>query len=139
MDSPFDRSFLLRCFKHQLASLEAVSAPFAMPLAARSRSQHNLIVFVVVVVVVVFRRSTDSAAAATATAAASNKHVVVVVFRCGYEQSVVNLSLLTQHFAFVQVALIDCRRNQIVALLLFKLSSCQLQKIFGESGVGHQR
>ena len=104
-----------------------------MLLAAdRSRSQHNLII--IVVVVVVFWRSPDSADGVVVAV------VVVVVFRSGQEQSRIRyLPLFTQQFAFVQVALIDWLRNQIVALLLFKLSFCQLQKILGESGVGHQR
>ena len=104
-----------------------------MLLAAdRSRPQHNLII--IVVVVVVFWRSPDSADGVIVVA------VVVVVFRSGQEQSRIRyLPLFTQQFAFVQVALIDWLRNQIVALLLFKLSFCQLQKILGESGVGHQR
>ena len=101
-----------------------------MLLAAdRSRPQHNLII---IVVVVVFWRSPNFADSVVV--------VVVVVFRSGQEQSRIRyLPLFTQQFAFVQVALIDWLRNQIVALLLFKLSFCQLQKILGESGVGHQR
>ena len=101
-----------------------------MLLAAdRSRSQHNLII-----IVVVFWRSPNFVVVAVVVA------VVVVVFRSGQEQSRIRyLPLFTQQFAFVQVALIDWLRNQIVALLLFKLSFCQLQKILGESGVGHQR
>ena len=102
-----------------------------MLLAAdRSRPQHNLII---IVVVVVFWRSPNFADSVAVV-------VVVVVFRSGQEQSRIRyLPLFTQQFAFVQVALIDWLRNQIVALLLFKLSFCQLQKILGESGVGHQR
>ena len=102
-----------------------------MLLAAdRSRSQHNLII-----IVVVFWRSPNFVVVAVVVAV-----VVVVVFRSGQEQSRIRyLPLFTQQFAFVQVALIDWLRNQIVALLLFKLSFCQLQKILGESGVGHQR
>ena len=101
-----------------------------MLLAAdRSRSQHNLII-----IVVVFWRSPNFADSVAVVV------VVVVVFRSGQEQSRIRyLPLFTQQFAFVQVALIDWLRNQIVALLLFKLSFCQLQKILGESGVGHQR
>ena len=103
-----------------------------MLLAAdRSRPQHNLII----IVVVVFWRSPNFVVVAVVVAV-----VVVVVFRSGQEQSRIRyLPLFTQQFAFVQVALIDWLRNQIVALLLFKLSFCQLQKILGESGVGHQR
>ena len=102
-----------------------------MLLAAdRSRPQHNLII----IVVVVFWRSPNFADSVVVVV------VVVVVFRSGQEQSRIRyLPLFTQQFAFVQVALIDWLRNQIVALLLFKLSFCQLQKILGESGVGHQR
>ena len=102
-----------------------------MLLAAdRSRSQHNLII-----IVVVFWRSPNFVVVAVVVAV-----VVVVVFRSGQEQSRIRyLPLFTQQFAFIQVALIDWLRNQIVALLLFKLSFCQLQKILGESGVGHQR
>ena len=105
-----------------------------MLLAAdRSRPQHNLII-IVVVVVVVFWRSPNFADSVAVVV------VVVVVFRSGQEQSRIrDLPLFTQQFAFVQVALIDWLRNQIVAFLLFKLSFCQLQKILGESGVGHQR
>ena len=104
-----------------------------MLLAAdRSRPQHNLII---IVVVVVFWRSPNFADSVAVVVV-----VVVVVFRSGQEQSRIrDLPLFTQQFAFVQVALIDWLRNQIVALLLFKLSFCQLQKILGESGVGHQR
>ena len=104
-----------------------------MLLAAdRSRSQHNLII-----IVVVFWRSPNFVVVAVVVAVVV---VVVVVFRSGQEQSRIRyLPLFTQQFAFVQVALIDWLRNQIVALLLFKLSFCQLQKILGESGVGHQR
>ena len=104
-----------------------------MLLAAdRSRPQHNLII---IVVVVVFWRSPNFADSVAVVVV-----VVVVVFRSGQEQSRIRyLPLFTQQFAFVQVALIDWLRNQIVALLLFKLSFCQLQKILGESGVGHQR
>ena len=103
-----------------------------MLLAAdRSRSQHNLII-----IVVVFWRSPNFADSVAVVVVV----VVVVVFRSGQEQSRIrDLPLFTQQFAFVQVALIDWLRNQIVALLLFKLSFCQLQKILGESGVGHQR
>ena len=105
-----------------------------MLLAAdRSRPQHNLII---IVVVVVFWSSPNFADSVVVVVAV----VVVVVFRSGQEQSRIRyLPLFTQQFAFVQVALIDWLRNQIVALLLFKLSFCQLQKILGESGVGHQR
>ena len=106
-----------------------------MLLAAdRSRPQHNLII----IVVVVFWRSPNFADSVVVVAVVVA--VVVVVFRSGQEQSRIRyLPLFTQQFAFVQVALIDWLRNQIVALLLFKLSFCQLQKILGESGVGHQR